>query len=151
MIALLPLLLVACDFGHEEPAQKQTRDPSCRRHLISVERAGSTAEDPGVWELDIFTARGTLACRASRGGWVCPSQRAAGRPGTGATNVPRGLPPRTTVSVLPEDGDDASKFEFEVRRNGVVRFRGPATCGGAPPRPCTPAGDYLVVGVPALP
>lgn len=150
-VGAFALVLAACNSGAQNEPLRIDLDPKCRAHLVSVQREALAGEDAGLWELDVHRGPETLSCRSSRGGWVCPSQTATGRPGSGAGRVPRGLPQRTTISILPEEGDDSSTFTYEVRRNGVVRFLGPASCGGSPPTRCAPTGDYSIVRVLGLP
>lgn len=139
VVALVALGNAAC-VGGDGPLRVE---PACLARWVEIDRGGATDQDFGIWDIEIVTPSGRETCSASRGGWVCSSPTINGGAYWPQGDAQRGLPPRSKLVL--RGGDDetgAASYLYTVRRNGVVRYQGPAVCEGT----CGSGAGILPVG-----
>ena len=142
-VVLLALTSHACVVSSDGPL---TMEFACSPPWITVERAGATSNDFALWDLEMVTPHGTEKCAASRGGWVCSSQRIDGRAILNSRGNVRGLPPRSLLLPAADVYNEFAGYRFSVFRNGVLRYDGPALCEQAACGPGNTSSPTLPVG-----
>lgn len=129
--ALLAMSLTACIGSGGDPIGPGS-EQACRPMRVDVGREGSSEIDASLWDIEIETPHGIERCSASRGGWLCSNPRTNGRSRVPETVAERGLPRDAVLLFAMDDGAEGPSYRYTVRRNGVIRYQGPAVCGSAP-------------------